>query len=85
MEAETIARAVLIAPEVTEHYGNNAIGTRMGSLSGPSLFLLVAIKATLEKSSVKTGSEVAAHTYEAVASSPGLFILFAWEWKKGLE
>ena len=25
LETETIARAILIAPEVTEHYGNDAI------------------------------------------------------------
>ena len=52
-------------PEVTEHYGNDAIGTRMGSRSGTSSSLLVAIKDTLEKSLFKTGSEVAAHAYEA--------------------
>ena len=37
----------------------------MGSLSGTSSFLLVAIKATMEKLSFKTGSEVAGHAYEA--------------------
>ena len=37
-----------------------------GSPSGTSSFLLVAIKATLDKLSFKTGSEVAAHAYEAV-------------------
>ena len=65
METETIACAVLIAAEVTEHYGNDAIGTRMGSLSGTSSFYLVAVNATLEKSSFKTSSEVAAHAYGA--------------------
>ena len=60
-----IARAVLIAPEVTEHYGNDAIGTRIGSPSGTSSFLLVATEATLEKSLFKTGSEIVAHAYEA--------------------
>ena len=65
MEAETIACAVLIAPKVTEHYGNDSIGTRMGSPSGTSSFLLLEIKAMLEKSSFKTESEAAAHVYEA--------------------
>ena len=49
LEMETYARAVLIAPEITEHYRNDAISTRMGSPSGTSSFLLVTIKATLEK------------------------------------
>ena len=64
LKMETIACAVLIAPEVTEHYGNEAIST-MGSPSETSLFLLGAIKATLEKLSFKTGSEVVAHVYGA--------------------
>ena len=37
----------------------------MGSPSGISSFLIVAIKGTVEKSSFKKGSEVAAHAYEA--------------------
>ena len=36
----------------------------MASPSGTSSFLLVAVNATLENSSFKTGSEVAAHAYE---------------------
>ena len=37
----------------------------MASPSGTSSFLLVAVNATLEHSSFKTGSEVAAHAHEA--------------------
>ena len=66
LETETIACVVISAPEVTEHYGNDAIGTRMRAPSG-TLFLLVAIKAALEKWSFKTESELDAHVYEAAS------------------
>ena len=65
LETETYAAGVLIAMEVTENYRNDTIGTRMGSPSGTSSFVLVAIKVTMEKSSFRTGSEVAAHACEA--------------------
>ena len=62
---ETIACSVLVASKVAEHRGNDAISTRMGSPSGTSSVLLVAVNATLEKSLFKMGSEVSAHAYEA--------------------
>ena len=65
----------LLRRKLQKHYGNEAIGTRiliythfcayMAFHSGTSSFLPVAVNATLEDSSFKMGSELAAHSHEA--------------------
>ena len=56
----------LLRQKLQKHYGNDTIITSMASYSGTSSLLLVALNTTLDKSLFKTGSEVAAHAYEAM-------------------
>ena len=86
----------LLRRKLLKHYGTDAIGARMASPSGTSSFVLVAVNATMENSSLKTGSEVAALAYEAAET---LWVLcenetnevyptksshscFRWNWKE---